>query len=115
MSYSADMNAVRNLLTEIKGLIMARPSNTVVSRVAAISSGVFTILAANNRQGYKIWNETSVVLYVKEGATASSIDYSYQLGAGLLYESPAGVEYSGIVTGCLASSTGNIQVTEYTT
>jgi hypothetical protein len=61
----------------------------------------------------KIYNDTAVDMYVKEGVACTSTSKSFTLRAGQLYEMPQRY-YSGIVTAALASGTGDIDVTETT-
>lgn len=59
-----------------------------------------------------IVNESSAVLYVKYGATATATSYTYAVVAGGTLEiaQPA---YGGAITGILSAGTGNAQVTSY--
>lgn len=85
--------------------------NATVSRVAA-SATVVTIKAANSgRRTLSLYNESSAVLTLKHGATATTTDYTVLIGANTFYELPQPV-YRGILTGLWASATGAVQVTE---
>ena len=69
------------------------------------------LLAANTaRKGFRIYNDSTVVLYVKYGATATTADYSVKLDAGgFLSEN----DYTGRVDGIWASdAAGAAKVTE---
>jgi hypothetical protein len=66
-----------------------------------------TALAQNSaRLSYSIQNCGTNPLFVKEGASASTSDFSYILaagtgndnGTGAKYESPSGQVYSGVIT-----------------
>lgn len=82
------------------------------SNVASSASSV-TLLAANNaRLGATIFNESTQVLYVKFGTTASATDYLVQLVASAYYEVPFG--YVGRIDGIWASANGNARVVELT-
>lgn len=106
---SVRMSADRSLL------VTNRATTPTVSTVAGSASSV-TILAANaNRKGAIITNDSSAVLYLKFGATASTSSYTVTLaGSGSApfasYEVPFG--YIGIIDGIWASATGNARVTE---
>lgn len=80
---------------------------TKTSRNTAILTSAGTGLTANvARQSYKVQNLGTNPLFVKEGAGASTTDFTYVLSAGTgsdngtggSYESPAGQVYTGILT-----------------
>jgi hypothetical protein len=58
-----------------------------------------------------IFNDSTQVLYIKFGATASATSYTVQVAAGGYYELPMPV-YTGIIDGIWASANGNARVTE---
>jgi len=83
---------------------------TTVTRVNSSASNV-TLQAANNaRRGLTIFNDSTSVLYLKMGATATTTSFSVKLGPDEYYEIPA--NYSGIVDGIWASANGAAMVTE---
>lgn len=92
-------------------------TTATLTNVASSASSV-TILASNaNRKGATIVNESTALLYVKFGSTASATSYVVSLvGSSAApysyYEVPFG--YSGIITGIWASANGNARVTEVT-
>lgn len=76
-----------------------------------------TILAANaDRKAYKIFNDSTVLMYVDEsGGTASNTSFSYVLQPGSMYESQGPRIITGAITGIWASdASGAARVTEYT-
>ena len=90
-----------------------RPATPAVTQVSSSASSV-TLKASNaNRLGLTIQNDSTAVLYVKFGATASASSYTVKMVAGAYYEAPAPV-YTGIVDGIWASATGNAYITELT-
>lgn len=91
--------------------IEASASTTAVTSVAASGSNV-TLLASNaNRMGFAVFNDSSVNLFLKCGATASTSSFTVKMAAGSYYEVP--FKYSGIVDGIWDSATGNARITEY--
>lgn len=76
------------------------------------TSGTSTTLLSQNKSriGAIIINDSSVILYLKFGATASSTSYTVSLAAGATYEVP--YQYNGRIDGILASSTGTARITE---
>lgn len=92
--------------------IAQKSDTTAVSQVASSASNV-TLKAANTaRLGLSIHNDSTQVLYVKLGATASATSYTVKMAANSHYETPFG--YTGIVDGIWASANGNAYVTEIT-
>ena len=86
-----------------------------VATVTAVadSASSQTLLAANgSRASFTIVNDSTVTLYVKYGATATSTDFTHKLLAGdTLFED----EYAGVVDGIWASdASGSARITELT-
>jgi hypothetical protein len=96
-------------------LVKSRPgptATTAVTQVASSASNV-TLKAANvDRYGLTVHNDSTQVLYLKLGATASSTSYTVRMIAQSYYEVPYG--YTGRVDGIWASANGNAYVTEVT-
>lgn len=91
--------------------VREKPSTTsALTNVAASASNV-TVLALNaQRRGATIYNDSTVVLYLKLGATASATSFTVKMQPDGYFEVPAG--YTGIIDGIWASATGNARVTE---
>lgn len=86
--------------------------STTLSNVASSATNV-TLLAANPRRtGAVIFNDSSAVLYIKFGATASTSSYTMQVAAGGNYNLPSPV-YTGIIDGLWAAANGNARITEF--
>lgn len=83
------------------------------TNVAGNASSV-TILASNaNRLGGSVFNDSTAILYLDtSGGTASTTNYTVQLGQNAYFEIPA--NYTGLITGIWASATGNARVLEHT-
>ena len=89
----------------------ANPSTATLTNVASSASSV-TLLSANTSAKLRsIFNDSTTVLYVKYGATASTSSYTVQIPAGGYYEFPQPL-YNGRVDGIWASANGNARVTE---
>lgn len=87
-----------------------RAATPTQSSVAASATNV-TLLAANaNRLGATIYNDSSVNLFLKLGATASSTSFTCKIAAAGYYEIP--FAYTGIIDGLWDSATGNARITE---
>ena len=106
-------------------VVAVSPNNTVavggqkattatLSNVAGSASSV-TLLALNTaRLSAVIYNDSTAILYVKFGSTASTTSYTYQLQANMTLELMQIPMYTGIITGIWASATGSARVTEIT-
>lgn len=93
-------------------VIEANASSTAVTSVAGSGSNV-TLLAANaNRMGATVFNDSTVSLFLKLGATASASSFTARLFPQSYYEVP--FEYAGIIDGIWESATGNARITELT-
>lgn len=97
--------------------VSQKSGTATLSNVAASATSV-TVLAANTaRIGGQITNDSSAVVYLKFGTTASTTSYTVVLAGAAsapfsYYEIPAG--YTGRIDGIWASATGNARVTEET-
>lgn len=86
-------------------------ASATLANVASSASSV-TLLASNAaRRGVVIYNESTAILYVKFGATASATSYTVQIPAGGYWEMshPA---YTGIIDGIWSAANGNARITE---
>jgi hypothetical protein len=105
-----------NLTTPLNVKETKTATNTTAT--VAGSASVVTLIASNaNRLGATVYNDSSAILYLKLGASASTSDFTAVLQAltssvGGYYEVPFG--YTGIITGIWASATGNARVGELT-
>lgn len=88
------------------------PQSATPTNVAASASSVTLFSATGQARGRTVYNDSTAVLYLKLGSSASSTSYTVQLGAGAYYEFPQPV-YSGVVAGVWASATGSARVTEW--
>lgn len=87
-----------------------RASTPTQASVAASASSV-TILAANaNRLGATVYNDSTVNLFLKLGATASATSFTVKIAAAGYYEVP--FNYTGIIDGIWDSATGSARITE---
>jgi hypothetical protein len=106
-----DAGAARMTLDR-KQIVTARSRTGTLTNVSSSASNG-TILASNTaREGATIFNDSTAILYLKFGTTASATSYTVQVAAGGYYEVPFG--YTGIIDGIWASANGNARVTEIT-
>ena len=73
-----------------------------------------TLLAsAAGRKGFKLYNDSTEIAYVKEGATATTADYSYQIPPQGFYESVGVGVYTGRIDAIWAANgAGAMKITE---
>lgn len=90
-----------------------KSGNATVTSVASSATSV-TLLAANaNRLGAVIVNDSTQILFVKFGTSATNASYTTAVPITRgVYEVPFG--YTGIITGVWVSANGNARVTELT-
>ncbi len=91
---------------------MDRSSGVATVTSVASSASNVTLLAASRASGRYIFNDSTQILYVKFGATATASSYTVQIGAGGYYEFPNTPLYMGRVDGIWASANGNARITE---
>ena len=84
-----------------------------VTRVAGSASNVILLALNTSRKMATFYNESTKILYLKMGATASNISYTVQLVSGAYYELPSPV-YTGRIDGIWSGTNGAVQVTELT-
>lgn len=84
-----------------------------VTSVASSASNV-TLFAANGRsRGRTVFNESTAVLFLKFGATASATSYTVQMATNTYFTFPDNALYAGQVDGIWASANGNARLTEW--
>ena len=87
-----------------------KPTSATEANVVSSATNV-TLFAANNQaNGRTIYNDSTAVLYVKFGTTASTTSYTVQIASQGYYEFPQPV-YGGQVDGIWASANGNARTT----
>jgi hypothetical protein len=93
---------------------LGRAEAATLANVASSASNVTLFATAAGLQigGRAIFNDSSAILFVKFGATASATSYTVQLAAGAYYEFPQPV-YAGQVDGIWASANGNARTTQW--
>ncbi len=93
-------------------MTVTRPTTATPANVASSATNVTIFAAASGDNGRALWNDSSQILYLKFGATATTSSYTVQLAAGAYYEFPQPV-YAGQVDGIWASANGNARTTRW--
>ena len=88
------------------------PQTATLANVASSASSVTLFAASGTAKARTIFNDSTSVLYVKFGATASTSSYTVQLASNAYYEFPQPA-YAGVVDGIWASANGNARVTSW--
>ena len=88
------------------------PQAPVLANVASANSSTTLFSVTGRALGRTIYNDSTQVLYVKFGTTATNSSYTVQMAAGAYYEFPQPV-YAGRVDGIWASANGNARVTSW--
>lgn len=83
-----------------------------LANVASSASSVTIFAAVGNVKARTVYNDSSAILYLKFGATASTTSYTVQLAAAAFYEFSQPC-YAGLVDGIWASANGFARVTSW--
>lgn len=96
-------------------LVQSDKSSTATLANVSGSASSVTLQASNSaRKGFTCHNDSTSILYLKFGSTASATSYTVKLIADAYYELPTTSVYTGIITGIWVSATGSARVTELT-
>lgn len=90
----------------------ARPSTSITSSVNGSTTSVVLLASNSSRLGATVYNDSSALLYVKLGATASTTDYTVKLFPLGYYEVPYG--YTGEIDGIWSAANGHARIDELT-
>jgi trimeric autotransporter adhesin len=90
----------------------ATSSTATLTNVASSASSVQIVASNAGRKGFYVFNDSTQVLYLKFGTTASTSSYTVQVPGGGYYEMPNPTLYTGELDGIWASANGNARVTE---
>lgn len=93
-------------------LISPRATTPVQTSISSATANATILILNNSRKGATVFNESSAILYLKLGTTASISSYSAQVAANSYYEVPFG--YIGEIDGIWAAVNGNARITELT-
>jgi hypothetical protein len=113
-STNTKLDTANTTLSDLQDALTA--DSATLANVASSATNV-TLLASNaSRRGVIIQNESTAVLYVKFGATATTSSYTVAIpatvsGIGGYWEMPSPI-YTGIIDGIWASANGNARITE---
>jgi hypothetical protein len=86
-------------------------STATLTDVASSASSVQILASTAGRRMAIFFNDSTQILYLKFGTTASTSSYTAQIGPKGYYELPLPV-YTGRIDGIWTSANGNLRVTE---
>lgn len=110
-SASGDYSQVS--VDQVGRTIVVEKAPTSLTTSVGSSATTVTLLASNSdRVGATIYNDSTVALYVKLGAAASTTSFTIKMAADGYYEVPFG--YTGVIDGIWVSATGNARIVEIT-
>lgn len=92
--------------------VVLKSGAATVSSVSGSATNAVILASNNSRTGATIYNDSSAVLYLKLGTTASTTSFTIKMQPDSYYEVPYG--YTGDIHGIWASATGSARVTELT-
>lgn len=83
-----------------------------LTNVASSASSVTLFAANGSARARTVFNDSTAVLYVKFGTTASVTSYTVQIASNGYYEFPP-TAFGGRVDGIWAAANGNARLTEW--
>lgn len=92
-------------------------TTSATSSVTSVASSASTVslLASNaSRKNAVFYNESTAILYLKLGATASLTSYTVQIPSQGYFEMPVGKMYTGAIDGIWSAANGSARITELT-
>lgn len=118
ISEDAETKQIQRIVrSDSLGNELGNSTSSSVTSVDSSNSNVTLLSANSSRKGATISNDSTSVLYIKLGATASSTSYTVSLAGAssapfTYYEVP--FDYRGRIDGIWGSSNGAARVTELT-
>jgi hypothetical protein len=93
-------------------MTVTRPTTATTANVASSNTNVTLFAASSSTNARLVYNDSTQVLYLKFGATASTSSYTVQIASQGYYEFPQPV-YDGQVDGIWAAANGNARLTSW--
>lgn len=98
-------------LVDSSGNLLGSVTTATLSNVSGSASNVTLVAANTSRKGLIIFNDSTAILYIKLGATATTSSFSIRLTPYGTYEMNGAI-YQGIIDGIWASANGSARITE---
>jgi hypothetical protein len=93
-------------------MTVTRPTAATLANVASANTNTPLFAAGVGANARAVYNDSTAVLYLKFGATATTTSYTVQIAAGGYYEFPQPL-YAGQVDGIWASANGSARLTSW--
>lgn len=97
----------------VQRVVQANASSATTANVSASAISVTLLASSSTRAGATFYNDTSAILYLKFGATASSTSFTVEIAGNGYYELPGPNIYSGVIDGIWSSAVGSCRVTSW--
>ena len=110
----ATVNGTNKLIITSDGsaqVIQAGKTSATLSNVSGSASSVNLLASNANAISRQVFNDSTAILYLKWGATASTTSYTVQIQPGGYYEFPQPL-YKGAVDGIWSAANGSARLTE---
>jgi hypothetical protein len=95
-------------------VVQSTATSSTVTSVAGSATTVSLLASQTARAGASFYNESTAILYLKFGATASVTSYTVQVPPSGFYEIPSTRPYTGAIDGIWSAANGNVRITELT-
>jgi hypothetical protein len=95
-------------------VVQSTATSSTVTSVAGSATTVSLLALNTSRAGASFFNESTAILYLKFGATASVTSYTVQIPPSGFYEIPSTRPYTGAIDGIWSAANGNVRITELT-
>jgi hypothetical protein len=92
----------------------AAAATATCTNVNGNASSVSLLASNSSRKGAMFFNDSTAVLYLKFGTTASTTSYTVQIPSNGYYEMPGPKIYSGAIDGIWSAANGAVRITELT-
>lgn len=107
------INGQLQVNASVTAATLTTATTPTVTSVASSATSVSLLALNSSRRMATFYNDSTQVLYLKLGTTASSSSYTIQMAASSYYELPAPI-WTGAIDGIWASANGNVRITELT-
>jgi hypothetical protein len=99
---------------EIGSIAMPTSETATVTSVASSATNVKLLDANPDRKGLVVFNDSTQVLRIKYGVTASATSFTIKLAAGDVWTMPLAPVFIGQIDGIWESANGNARISELT-
>lgn len=89
-------------------------STSTLSNVASSATSVSLLASTAGRRGAYFFNDSTAILYVKFGTTASATSFTVKIQPDGFFEMPPKPVYTGAIDGIWSAANGSCRITELT-